>query len=223
MAPEHITVSEEDLPFIQNAGSVFVGDYSAQAAGDYASGPNHVLPTSGQARFRGGLSVADFVKVITVQQLSAQGTEADCAGGRMSCRGGGTGGARAVDPREVRACLVHGRRCGRCLRTIRRWRGGKGCGWISMRTRSGARREFSHDCGGWVRNNLPSIRSASQWKRRWPRILGVAAPELLLTNGVDEAIHLLCETYLEPGDEAMIVVPTYSMYRIYVMAAGAQS
>jgi histidinol dehydrogenase len=73
MAPEHITISEDDLPFIQNAGSIFVGDYSAQAAGDYASGPNHVLPTSGQARFRGGLSVADFVKVITVQQLSAQG------------------------------------------------------------------------------------------------------------------------------------------------------
>jgi len=73
LAPEHITVAEEDLTFIQNAGSVFVGDYSAQAAGDYASGPNHVLPTSGQARFRGGLSVADFVKVITVQQLSAKG------------------------------------------------------------------------------------------------------------------------------------------------------
>jgi histidinol dehydrogenase len=73
LAPEHITVTKEDLPFIHNAGSVFVGDYSAQAAGDYASGPNHVLPTSGQARFRGGLSVADFVKVITVQQLSARG------------------------------------------------------------------------------------------------------------------------------------------------------
>jgi histidinol dehydrogenase len=73
LAPEHITIGEEDLPFIQNAGSVFIGNYSAQAAGDYASGPNHVLPTSGQARFRGGLSVMDFVKVITVQQLSAKG------------------------------------------------------------------------------------------------------------------------------------------------------
>jgi len=73
IAPEHITIAEEDLPFIQNAGSVLVGDYSAQAAGDYASGPNHVLPTSGQARFRGGLSVTDFVKIITVQQLSAVG------------------------------------------------------------------------------------------------------------------------------------------------------
>ncbi len=75
IAPEHITIGEEDLPFIQNAGSIFIGNYSAQAAGDYASGPNHVLPTSGQARFRGGLSVMDFVKVITVQQLSAEGLE----------------------------------------------------------------------------------------------------------------------------------------------------
>ena len=73
LAPEHITVDADDLPFIHNAGSVFVGDYSAQAASDYASGPNHVLPTSGQARFRGGLSVADFVKVITVQKLSSEG------------------------------------------------------------------------------------------------------------------------------------------------------
>src|SRR5579864_6874034 len=51
--------------------------------------------------------------------------------------------------------------------------------------------------------------------------LGTQSSELLLTNGVDEAIHLLCGTYLEPGDEALIVVPTYSMYRIYMMAAGA--
>jgi len=70
LAPEHITVDAEDLPFIHNAGSVFIGDYSAQAAGDYATGPNHVLPTSAQARFRGGLSVLDFVKIISVQQVS---------------------------------------------------------------------------------------------------------------------------------------------------------
>ena len=73
MAPEHITVSKQDLASIHNAGSIFVGDYSAQAAGDYASGPNHVLPTAGVARFRGGLSVMDFVKLITVQELSRQG------------------------------------------------------------------------------------------------------------------------------------------------------
>ena len=73
MAPEHLTVDAKDLSYIQNAGSVFVGDYSPQAAGDYAAGPNHVLPTAGAARFRGGLSVLDFVKVITVQELSPRG------------------------------------------------------------------------------------------------------------------------------------------------------
>ncbi len=73
LAPEHITVEPDDVPFIQNAGSIFVGDYSPQAAGDYASGPNHVLPTAGQARFRGGLSVLDFVKIITIQELSPPG------------------------------------------------------------------------------------------------------------------------------------------------------
>jgi histidinol-phosphate aminotransferase len=51
--------------------------------------------------------------------------------------------------------------------------------------------------------------------------LGIASSEVLLTNGVDEAIHLLCQAYLEPGDEALIVAPTYSMYRIYMMAASA--
>jgi len=73
LAPEHITVEPDDVPFIQNAGSIFVGDYSPQAVGDYASGPNHVLPTAGQARFRGGLSVLDFVKIITIQELSPPG------------------------------------------------------------------------------------------------------------------------------------------------------
>jgi len=70
IAAEHITVDEEDLPAIRNAGSIFVGDYSPQAAGDYAVGPNHVLPTGAMARFRGGLSVMDFLKIISVQQLS---------------------------------------------------------------------------------------------------------------------------------------------------------
>ena len=73
IAPEHVTTTRENLPRIVSAGSIFLGDYSAQAAGDYGSGPNHVLPTGGAARFRGGLSVSDFLKVITVQELSPTG------------------------------------------------------------------------------------------------------------------------------------------------------
>lgn len=73
IAPEHLTIDSADLARVRNAASVFIGDYSPQAAGDYASGPNHVLPTGGAARFRGGLSVLDFVKLISVQKLSRSG------------------------------------------------------------------------------------------------------------------------------------------------------
>ena len=71
IAPEHLSVEQKsDIERVNSAGSIFVGQYSTEAAGDYASGPNHILPTSGNAAVRGGLSVNDFVKVITVQELS---------------------------------------------------------------------------------------------------------------------------------------------------------
>jgi histidinol dehydrogenase len=76
IAPEHLTVdSEADLAWVRHAGSVFVGQWSAQPLGDYVSGPNHTLPTGGQARVRGGLSVMDFLKVITVQEYSGKGVQ----------------------------------------------------------------------------------------------------------------------------------------------------
>ena len=69
-APEHLSIPDEAmLKNVTNAGSVFVGSWSPEAAGDYASGPNHVLPTGGVATFRGGLSVQDYVKIVSVQQL----------------------------------------------------------------------------------------------------------------------------------------------------------
>jgi histidinol dehydrogenase len=70
-APEHLSIPEAALlKAVSNAGSVFIGPHSTEAAGDYASGPNHVLPTSGAARLRGGLSAADYVKVISTQELA---------------------------------------------------------------------------------------------------------------------------------------------------------
>jgi histidinol dehydrogenase len=69
IAPEHLTVDNlSDLDWVKNAGSVFIGRWSPQPMGDYISGPNHTLPTGGTARVRGGLSVNDFVKLITVQR-----------------------------------------------------------------------------------------------------------------------------------------------------------
>ena len=76
LAPEHLTIdTPADLGWVKNAGSVFIGRWSAQPLGDYISGPNHTLPTGGMARVRGGLSVIDFVKVITVQQYAKPALE----------------------------------------------------------------------------------------------------------------------------------------------------
>jgi len=72
-APEHLSIHDASLlPLIQHAGSVFIGPTSPEAAGDYASGPNHVLPTTGAARVRGGLSVHDYLKVISTQEISPE-------------------------------------------------------------------------------------------------------------------------------------------------------
>ena len=76
LAPEHLSVDDgADLRWVQNAGSVFVGNYTPQSLGDYVSGPNHVLPTGRTGRVRGGLSVMDFVKLITIQRYSKEGLE----------------------------------------------------------------------------------------------------------------------------------------------------
>jgi histidinol-phosphate aminotransferase len=99
--------------------------------------------------------------------------------------------------------------------------------------RDGLRLDFNENTVGCSPRVLERVRNLSfedlaRYPEREPveaavaQFLDVSPAELLLTNGVDEAIHLLCETYLEPGDEALIVAPTYSMYRIYIMAAGAE-
>jgi histidinol dehydrogenase len=77
LAPEHLVLLGEDAeqlaPRIRNAGAVFIGRWSAVAAGDYATGGNHVLPTGGRARAVGGLGLEAFLKPITVQRLTAEG------------------------------------------------------------------------------------------------------------------------------------------------------
>jgi histidinol dehydrogenase len=73
IAPEHLTLPADLLPLVENAGSIFLNEFTPQTAGDYISGPSHVLPTGGMARVRGGLSVLDFVRIVSVQQVSGAG------------------------------------------------------------------------------------------------------------------------------------------------------
>jgi len=99
--------------------------------------------------------------------------------------------------------------------------------------RNGLRLDFNENTAGCSPRVLERLRhltveDLARYPEREPieakvaDFLEIRPSQMLLTNGVDEAIHLLCQTYLAPGDEALIVVPTYSMYRIYMMAAGAQ-
>ncbi len=73
IAPEHLTLPSALVPAVQNAGSIFVNEFTPQSAGDYISGPNHVLPTGAMARVRGGLSVLDYVRIISCQEVSREG------------------------------------------------------------------------------------------------------------------------------------------------------
>jgi len=102
LAAEHLTVdSEDDLAWVQHAGSVFIGDWSAQPLGDYISGPNHTLPTGGLARARGGLSVLDFVRLVTVQSYSAEGVRSLGAEGIALAKAEGLAGHAAAIQRRL--------------------------------------------------------------------------------------------------------------------------
>jgi histidinol dehydrogenase len=78
-APEHLILAienaENKIEFIENAGSIFIGNYSCESAGDYASGTNHTLPTNGYAKNYSGVSLDSFVKKITVQKLTPKGIQ----------------------------------------------------------------------------------------------------------------------------------------------------
>jgi histidinol dehydrogenase len=103
-APEHLSLYDPSLlDGIWNAGTVFLGEHSPESAGDYAAGPSHVLPTSGMSRLRGGLSAADFVKVIAIQELSPQALQELAPAITTLARSEGLEGhARAVEVRSVR-------------------------------------------------------------------------------------------------------------------------
>jgi histidinol dehydrogenase len=102
-ASEHVVVESDRMAAaINTAGAMFVGQWTAQVAGDYAIGSNHVLPTAGAARFRGGLSAADFVRLVSIQRVTKGGlTRLAPTISALARAEGLTGHARSIEMRTA--------------------------------------------------------------------------------------------------------------------------
>ena len=112
IAPEHLELSLADaerwVDKIHHAGAIFIGTYASESLGDYCAGPNHVLPTSGSARFSSPLGVYDFQKRSSLIRVSQAGREGAGQGRRDAGQGRGFAGARAFSgvPGRVEVILV---------------------------------------------------------------------------------------------------------------------
>ncbi len=234
LAPEHLTVdAAADVEWVRNAGSVFVGAWSPQPMGDYISGPNHTLPTGGQAMQRGGLSVYDFLKLMTVQEYSAAGLARLGPFAARLAEAEGLRGHETAIRERVRAATAAGEEVNEVFPVPRARVRSMPEYHPPLGNRSVLRLDFNENtvaCSPRVKEALAAL-STEDWTRypeRTPVEAWVAerfrlrAEQVLLTNGVDEAIHLLCQTYLDAGDELLLPVPTYTMYEIYAAATDAR-
>jgi len=223
-APEHLILALADperlVPGIINAGSVFLGHYTPESVGDYASGTNHTLPTNGHARAYSGVSLDSFVKKITFQQLSKEGLQAigptvttmataerlDAHARAVTVRLNGTATPppTPLQPRAV-ASLVRP--------TI-----------ANLTPYSSARDEFTGTAAVYLDANENPFENglnrypdplARQVKARLSEIKGVPADQIMLGNGSDEVIDLLFRVFCEPGQDNVITLPpTYGMYQV---------
>jgi histidinol dehydrogenase len=235
-APEHLILHLADAAEwaerVQHAGSVFIGGFTPESVGDYASGTNHVLPTGGGARAWSGVSLDSFFKKITYQQLTPEGLRAI----------GPTVVALAeAEGLEAHAEAVRLRMAERkeptlqpdllpfFLRKMARH------AVQNMRPYTSARDEFKADSdpsrifldanenslgGPWSR--YPSSQSADL-RQKIAEMRGIRADQVFVGNGSDEAIDLLIRAFVEPSvDNIVTVPPTYGMYAVQAHVQGAE-
>ena len=238
LAPEHLSIEEQEwLDKVQNAGSIFIGSYSTEAAGDYASGPNHVLPTSGVAAVRGGLSTTDFVKVISVQQLSLHALLNLAPSVTTLARAEGLEAhARSIEIRMTDNKDMLGRSAQPVVRlepnaAVKKMRPYSP---PSQGRADKMRLDFNENtvgCSPKVIEAISKIIDAnamsmypeySQPKLKIAEFFSVEPQQLVFTNGTDEAISLLVNTFIETGEELVVVHPSYAMYRFYGELGGAK-
>lgn len=223
-APEHLILALQDpwrtADRITAAGSVFVGAWSPESAGDYASGTNHTLPTSGWARSFSGVNVDSFLRKMTLQELTptglqqlapailsmarAEGLEAHTQAVSVRLGDAAALAEPADERRQLRALMRPNIRALAAYSTARDECAGKPDVFLDAN-------ENPYDTG-W--NRYPDPRQHSL-KHKIASLKGVSPENIFLGNGSDEAIDLMYRVFCEPGrDQALIVSPSYGMYTV---------
>ena len=233
-APEHLILATDDAETVAaqvtNAGSVFLGHLTPEAVGDYASGTNHTLPTSGYARQYSGVSLDSFVKKITFQRLSPAGLQAiGPIVETMAEAEGLSAHARAVTVRL--AALAAGNVAANQNRAVEAANAYAGLIRPSverMQAYSSARDEFEGLAPVMLDANENSLGSVGPDDfSRYPdphqraikadlaKLKGLRSDQIFLGNGSDEAIDLLVRLTCSPGQDSIVICPpTYGMYEV---------
>ena len=230
-APEHLILATDHAEAlaaqVTNAGSVFMGHLTPEAVGDYASGTNHTLPTSGYARQYSGVSLDSFVKKITFQRLSATGLRAlGPVVETMAAAEGLAAHARAVTLRL--AALATDAAAANTAAPANPYAGLIRPSVERMQPYLSARDEFEGLAPVMLDANENSLGSVGPDDfSRYPdphqraikvdlaKLKGVAPEQIFLGNGSDEAIDLLVRLTCTPGQDSIVICPpTYGMYEV---------
>lgn len=222
--PEHLIIAMEGADAVAaetvNAGSIFLGNYSCESAGDYASGTNHTLPTMGCVRAYSSLCIDSFQRKMTLQTLSAEGIRSIGRTVELMAQAEQLDAhARAMTLRmQAVATLPQEEQGTGIARLVRP-------NILKLKPYSSARDEYAgkaahvfldaNECP----HNAPNNRYPDplQWelKQKISAYKGVAPERIFLGNGSDEAIDLIFRTFCTPGvDEVAAIAPSYGMYEV---------
>lgn len=230
-APEHLILACEDPDVlaeqVENAGSVFLGNFTPESAGDYASGTNHTLPTSGFARSYSGVSLDSFVKKITFQQISGQGLAAlgpaivtlasaeqlPAHASSVSLRLQHLAAAEGNPEAPIEPIADPGRLLRPNIRQLKPYSSArsefKGSAPVMLDAN-----ENAADLHGDALNRYPDPLQTAL-KDKIAALKGLTPANVFLGNGSDEAIDLLFRLFCIPGeDEVITCPPTYGMYQV---------
>ncbi len=222
--PEHLIIAMEGADAVAaetvNAGSIFLGNYSCESAGDYASGTNHTLPTMGCVRAYSSLCIDSFQRKMTLQTLSAEGIRSIGRTVELMARAEQLDAhARAMTLRMQAVAGQPQEEQGTGIARLVR------PNILKLKPYSSARDEYAgkaahvfldaNECP----HNAPNNRYPDplQWelKQKISAYKGVAPERIFLGNGSDEAIDLIFRTFCTPGvDEVAAIAPSYGMYEV---------